>query len=224
MAREPDRNEKEIPRVESETSCCKVGRTAMEYGIKNRLPELNSHRKSGKSFREVTRIFNTWIVEQALKHADISDDRSIHAALVGENIADDIYHSLYTDETSDVEQTEVRARLSAAGVDVDRLESSFVSHVTIRSHLKECVRVEPDPSPPKFEKIANTARGAKNRAKNVIQSTFKRGARHGQIQTDSLRVEILVKITCEECGDTFYLAELLEKQRCSCDAEPKDNT
>lgn len=206
----------EAPLSETEIDCCKVGRTATKFGINNRLSELTNLRKEGTSFREITTIFNTWVVEQALERGDIGDNRSIHAVLVGADTASEVYRVLRSEGESDIHRTELRARLSAADIDIDSVEASFVSHVTMRSHLQECVGVHPDTEPPTFEKVVNTAQRAKVRATNVIGSTLKRAVRHGQIQISSLRIELLVKITCDECGDTFYLSELLDQRRCSC--------
>jgi hypothetical protein len=113
--------------------------------------------------------------------------------------------------------------LSEAGVAVDDLESAFVSHVTIRSHLQECVEVEPKKSPPPFEQTVNTTQGARTRAVNVIQSTVDRAVKNGQLQTGQLETELLVQITCQDCGDTFYLTELLDQRQCSCSATGSEN-
>lgn len=201
---------------ETDIECCKVGRTASAFGIDDRLSELSALRRNGASFRDITTTFNTWVVERALTRGDIGNDRSIHAALVGENTAERVYHVLRSDDDSGVQRTELRARLSSTDIDVDRLEASFVSHVTMRSHLQACVGVDPETTPPEFEKTVNTTQRAKIRAKNVIESTLERAAEHEQIEVGSPRTEVVVKITCDECGDMFYLTELLDQQRCSC--------
>jgi len=195
--------------------CCKVQQTAAAYSVIDTLDELVTARQDGTSFRELTTQFNTRVVERALAQADV-DGRSVHAALTGEEIASDVYEVLRTDRDSDIRRAELRARLSDAGVDVDALESAFVSHVTVRSHLQECVGVEPERAPPPFEQTVNTAQGARTRASNVIQSTIDRAIRNGQLQTGNLDAEVLVRLTCQECDDTFYLSELLEQRQCSC--------
>lgn len=202
---------------EAET-CCKVGRTATGYGIDHRLSELATLRRDGTSFREITTTFNTWVVKEVLEGENIGDNRSVHAVLVGENTAGEIYRVLRSNGSSDVRRTELRARLSAVGIDVDDLESSFVSHVTMRSHLQNCVGIDPDTEPPEFKKTVNTAQRAKVRATNVIESTLERAVKHGQIRVGSLRVELQVKTACDKCGDTLYLSELLDRRRCSCHA------
>lgn len=195
--------------------CCKVQRTAVTFDVSDALDELAAARQEGASFRTLATQFNTRVVEQVLGEIDV-EGRSIHAALTGEDIASEVYEVLRTDRDSDIRRAELRARLSDAGVDVENLESAFVSHVTIRSHLQECVGVEPERSTPPFEQTVNTARSAQTRASNVVQSTIDRAVRHDQLQTGDLDVEILIRVTCQDCGDTFYLSELLEQQHCSC--------
>jgi len=202
-----------------EQPCCKVRRTAAAYNILDVVEELPTLRREGDSFRKVATYFNTQVVSKALSEEGLDDSRSVHAALASDTIAEDVYEVLRADSDSDIRRVEVRARLSDAGVDVDELESSFVSHVTMRSHLQECVGVEPDTSPPPFEQTINTTQGARTRATNVIKSTLDRAVRNGQLQTGSLETDLLVQVTCQDCGDTFYLTELLEQQQCSCSTE-----
>jgi len=180
------------------------------------LSALVERRRSGASFRTLAEYFNRQIVARALDDADLGHGRTVHAALTGEDIAEEVYGVLRGDASADVKRAEVRARLSDAGVDVATLESAFVSHVTIRSHLQDCVDVEPDESLPPFDQIINTTQGARSRAENVIQSTIDRAVKNGQLETSDLEVDISIQLTCQECGDAFYLSELLDTRRCSC--------
>lgn len=200
----------------TETVCCKVERTAMEFDILDICSELIKRRQDGDSYRSIAAVLNSRIIEAELDRADVTTDRSVHSALVGENIADEVYRVLRTDSESDIRRAELRARLTEAGVDVDRLESAFVSHVTVRSHLQDCVSVDTDSSPPPFEKTVNTTQWARTRASNVIQSTLDRAVETGQLQTGQLTAELFVRVTCESCGDTVYLTELLNEKSCSC--------
>lgn len=196
--------------------CCKVQRTAARFDIPDVLSTLVERRRSGASFRSLAECFNQRIVARALDEADIGHGRTVHAALTGGDIAEGVYEALQGDASADVKRAEVRARLADAGVDVATLESAFVSHVTIRSHLQDCVDVAPDESLPPFEQIINTTQGARARAVNVIQSTIDRAVKNGQLETGALEVDISIQLTCQDCGDTFYLPELLDQRRCSC--------
>lgn len=199
-----------------ESKCCKVKRSAAAFDIPGVVDDLATLRQDGDSFRDITDYFNTQIVDRALSRAGIGGGRSIHAALTGDDIAGEVYRALQSDHYSDIRRAEVRARLSDAGIDVDRLEAALVSHVTVSSHLQDCVDVEPESSQPPFEQTVNTAQGAKTRAGNVIQSTIDRAIRNEQLQTGQLETEVVVQLTCQDCGDTYYLTELLERKECTC--------
>ena len=200
---------------ESEIACCKVGRTASAIGRTDVLAELASRRKNGESLRDIATYFNIQVVEQVLDQS-VETGRSIHAAVVGDELAHEVYRILRGERNSDIRRAELRTRLSDAGVDVEHLEALFVSHVTIRSHLQECAAVETPESTPPFEQIVNTTQGAQIRASNVIQSSLDRAVRHGHLRTGPLEVEVPVRVTCKECGDTFYMSELLDDRECSC--------
>lgn len=197
-------------------ACCKVTETAREYGASEAVSELVTRRQEGASLRELAAYFNTRVTARALESADIRDGQSVHAALIGDDFAATVYRTLRDDGSSDVQRAELRAQLRDEGVDVDALERAFVSHVTVRTHLQECVNVERETATPDFEKTVNTVRWARTRADNIIQNTLDSAVATGEIQTGDLDAELVVRVTCENCGDTFYVEELLDDRRCSC--------
>lgn len=205
---------------ESDTSesvtCCKVTTTATTYDAHDAVAELATRREDGASFRELATYFNTRVTERALEKADIQQGQSVHSALIGEDFASTVYEMLRTEEGSDVRRAELRARLSDEGVDVDALEEAFVSYVTIRSHLQECVGVHREQSSSDFEKTVNTVRWAHTRAENIIQNALNSAGATQEMQTGDLETEVVVRVTCESCGDTFYVEELLDERQCSC--------
>jgi len=198
---------------------CKVGKSAVEFGIEDTLERIVAERRQGASFRDLADEFNMAIVESALEAADLGDSRSIHAAMVGEDVATPVYRILQGNSEAGIESAELRARLSSAGVDVPRVEGAFVSHVTMRSHLQDCVGVSPDESGPSLDQIVNTIRGARTRSLNIIQSSVDRAIRYGLFDTGPLTVEMVVRATCQECGDQFYLSDLIEERQCSCSTD-----
>jgi hypothetical protein len=123
---------------------------------------------------------------------------------------------LQGEDGSDVKRAELRARLRDKGVNVDDLETAFVSHVTIRSHLQECVNVQPAETTTDFEKTVNTVRWARTRAENIIQNTLNSAVSTDDLQTGDIETELIVRATCEKCGDTFYIEELFDERQCSC--------
>jgi|GEM_PF-3819124 len=216
----PDSNaSQDATRATAEEACCKVRASAVEFGVEDALERIKSERRRGSSFRDLADEFNTAIVERALDAEDLGDSRSIHAAMIGDDVATRVYEILRGNSEAGIEGAELRARLSSAGVDVSRLEDAFVSHVTMRSHLQDCVGVTPEESGPTLDHIVNTIRGARTRSLNVIQSSVERARRHDLITTGPLTVEMVFRATCQECGDQFYLSDLIEERECSCAGE-----
>ena len=62
--------------------------------------------------------------------------------LVGDELAEEVYQILQTDDGTDVQRAELRARLAEAGIEIDALEKALVSHVTIRYHLRKYINFE----------------------------------------------------------------------------------
>lgn len=197
-------------------SCCKVTTTAQEYDLMDTAARLPERRKGGASFRELTRWFNTTIIEQILDRAGIPSGESVHTVLVGDELAEEVYQILKTDDGSDVERAELRARLAEVGIDVDALEEALVSHVTIRSHLLECINLDSNAKGANFEKTINTIRWAHSRAESVIQNALESSVAAGETQTGPLEAEVVVRVTCQTCGDMFYVDEFVENPRCHC--------
>ncbi|RQG99240.1 rod-determining factor RdfA [Natrarchaeobius oligotrophus] len=211
---DPDHDDRSDSEPVSE--CCKVGRTSLSFDVPDAAREIASRRRDGESYRDLAEYFNVRLVERALERADVDSGRSVHAALVAGDVAAEVYRILRSGGGSDIRRAELRARLADAGVDVEQLESAFVSHVTIRSHLTECADVDARESPPSFEQTVNTTQWARTRASNVIQSTLDRAVEYDQLRTGPLEAELFVRVTCDECGESYYLAELLDSRTCSC--------
>lgn len=207
------------PETECRERCCKVTATALEYDVMDTAMRLPERRHAGDSLRELTRWFNISVIDQILGNSDISSGKSIHTALIGDDLAEEVYRILRTDDGTDVQRAELRARLAEAGIDVDALENALVSHVTIRAHLLECLNIDVDTQVANFEKTTNTIRWAHSRAENVIQSALESSVAAGETRTGPLQAEVAVRVTCQTCGDMFYVDEFLENPQCQCAGE-----
>ncbi len=201
---------------EGREMCCKVTATATEYDVMDAATRLPERKKAGDSYREVTHWFNTTVVEQALDTAGVSSGESVHTVLVGNELAEEVYQILQTDDGTDVQRAELRARLAEAGIEIDALEKALVSHVTIRSHLRECIDFEENTRTPDFGKTINTIRWAHSRAENVIQSALDSSVAADETRTEPLEAEVVVRVTCQTCGNMFYIDEFVENPRCDC--------
>jgi hypothetical protein len=187
--------------------CCKVGRVADRYDLPNLDDALARRHGAGDGLRDLASLTNRRILADAITGAD--------ADVVGD--ADALYETITGDDVSAGRRAEVRAQLSNAGVDVLGMEDDFVSHQTIRSHLRECLDVDTSRSSPlDRERAAGTVEWARSRSEAVIQRTVERLRESDELATGPLDVTHTVRITCEDCGRTYRQEELLTEGRCAC--------
>lgn len=197
--------------------CCKVARSARAYGVSDVDSELRRRRDDGASYRDLTEWFNVRLVARALDRAGVDDGRSVPTALLGDELPERAYLVLDGADGGDVRRAETRARLADAGVDVDALESAFVSHVTLRSHLRECLGVAGGGrAAASVEDAAGVIRWARNRTRGVASDALARLRRDGVVAAGELDVEVVVTVTCRDCGASYHLREFLDRERCDC--------
>ena len=187
--------------------CCKVGRVAARYDLADLDDTLARRHGAGDGLRDLAELTNRRILADAITGAD--------ADVVGD--ADALYETITGDDVSAGRRAEVRAQLSNAGVDVLGMEGDFVSHQTIRSHLRECLGVDTSRSSPLGrERAAGTVEWARSRSEAVIERTVERLRESDELATGPLDVTHTVRITCEDCGQTYRQEELLAEGRCAC--------
>lgn len=201
--------------------CCKVARSARAYGVSDADAELRRRREEGASYRDLAEWFNVRLVASALERAGVDAERSVPTALLGDELPERAYRVLGGENGSDVRRAETRARLADAGVDVEALEAAFVSHVTLRSHLRECLGVTGgDRTPTSVEDAAGVVRWARNRTRGIASDVLARLRRDGTVAAGELDVEVVVTVTCRDCGASYHLREFLDRGRCDCGGRP----
>lgn len=190
-----------------ETPCCKVGRSARAFGLPDLDGDLRRRHERGESLRGLATFVNRRILERAIAGADV--DTVSDAATIYDLLADD--------EVSAGRRTEVREKLARAGVDLEAVESSYVSHQTVRDHLRECLGVD---TGVRTDVDRETARGtvewARARFLGIAERTLERLATAGVLESGDLEVTATVRVTCTDCGETYRLGVLLDRGRCGC--------
>lgn len=109
----------------------KVVRLIEEHDLQDIGAELEQYwtaDEDRRSLRELADYFNRHLLEAALDSAGVQH-------LDGE--IENTYRLLADDDVSIADRTRVRRRLEHDGVDVDALESDFVTYQAIRSYLKD---------------------------------------------------------------------------------------
>jgi hypothetical protein len=103
-------------------------------------------------------------------------------------------------------RTQTRNRLQKHGIDIEQLESDFVSHQTVNRHLKRCLGAERDPTDRDDDPIeTGTQRIAalQHRTVAVTENTFSQLQAAGELATGDIDVFVDITVSCPECGCTL---------------------
>lgn len=197
---------------------CKVGRVADRRGLDGLDDELVRRREAGESLRALADAVNRRVLAGALEAAGV-DDRGdeLFGALAGERAVEAVYDAL-AGEAEPARTARVRTRLEQHGVDVDALEDDWVTHPTVRRHLRECLGVDTAREPTiTAEDAVDTVEWARARAAGVVERTFERLHAADLVRTSDLDVTVTLQLTCAACGNTYRPRELLDRGGCACE-------
>lgn len=194
----------------------KVGRVIAEYGLDGLGEDLEA-RWTGRqgersSLRALADRFNRRVLEAALQDAGV---RSL------EGDAENRYRLLTDDDVSAGMRQQARRELERAGVDVDALESDFVSHQSIYTYLTDHrgashpSSAEPDPER-RIEREIDKINALASRTRAVTNDSVERLASAGLIDETDTSVFVDVRVTCEACGSVSSASSFLEAGGCSC--------
>lgn len=208
------RNRRGSATVDSEVGVCqcKVGRSADQYGITDLDSELVERwvGTESDSLRDLERYVNVRLVRAALEAAD-------NSVIDGEPAN---YYRLLTDsDTSEGTRVEARRRLERQGIDVDRLQSSFVSHQTIHTHLRECLEVEYDRSTDPADRADNARKflqGVQSRTERITGGTLEQLRASDILDLDEFSVYVDLMVSCDACGRVLSLGDIFENSGCVC--------
>ena len=191
----------------------KVARLISEYGLDGLGDELEV-RWTGDgvertSLRDLADYFNERLLEQALIDAGMS-------AL--ESDVSSTYENLTDDDVSTGVRTDTRNRLEQNGVDVDALESEFVSYQAIRSYLTEYRDAEYRrlSDEEKVEKDLQSIQRLMTRTLSVTEERIEKLRETGRIDVDEFEVLLDVQVLCQNCGEQYSISEFLEQRGCEC--------
>jgi len=195
----------------------KVARLLSEYGLDGLGDELEV-RWTGDgveraSLRDLADEFNERLLERALVDAGMSAlDSDVSST----------YRSLTDDDVSTGVRTDARTRLENNGIDVDELESDFVSYQAIRSYLTEYRDAEYRrlSDEEKIEKDLGSIQRLMTRTLSVTEERIEKLAQTGRIDADDFEVLLDVQVLCGECGRQYSVSEFLDGRGCDCQRSP----
>jgi hypothetical protein len=200
-----------------QTCKCKVDRVIDEYGLDSLNAELYRRRDEGASLRRLATYVNQRVLTAALDSADVDVTNALHGALGSDEAIETLYKGLNDDDVPTERTARVRTRLSQLGVDVAEMEDDWVTHPTVRKHLRECLYIDTRRTASIYPDDArDTIAWARTRCANVVAQMCRRLRNANVIATGPLDVMVTIQFTCTNCGETYRLETLLDRRSCNC--------
>lgn len=204
-------SEERTPPVTGETPsgdyCCKISRVGDAYGISGLDTELRRRREGADAtLHDLVGFINTRLTTAALADGSVdtdADPATVYAALVGDS------------EISATRQGNIRETL-AARLDLERLQTDFVSHETVRKHLKEHLGI--DTSRGGFESVEELREALETHQRqyrDAVEGALQRATTKGLIDGTEFRV-YQTRVECVDCSRTHRLTELIKNGGCEC--------
>lgn len=209
-----------MPERETVACSCKVGRVAGAHGLDGLDDELRRRRDDGASLRALADVVNRHVLSVALEASAVDEDAdTAFGAVSGERAVEAIYDALGGDDVPPERTARVRTRLEQHGIDVDALTDDWVTHPTVRHHLRECLGIDTARGGGITPGDAvDTTEWARARCAGVVGRTFERLADAGLVKTGALDVSVTIRLTCESCGNSYRPSRLLDDGGCACDS------
>ncbi|MFC5369191.1 rod-determining factor RdfA [Salinirubrum litoreum] len=161
-----------------------------------------------ESLRTLATAFNRRLLEAAMRDAQLNP-------LAGE--VENLYRQLTSDEVSRGVQTEVETRLAHRGVDVETLDSEFVTYQAIRSYLKDVRGATYETSPSDtYEQGQRQLERLIGRTTAVVEQKLEQFVGAGRLTLGSFHVQTAVTVYCEDCERQYDLSAVLAAGGCDC--------
>ncbi|MFW5955772.1 MAG: rod-determining factor RdfA [Halorhabdus sp.] len=198
----------------------KVARLIEEYDLEGLGEQLEARWTAEDdrrlSLRDLAALFNKRLLEARLLAAGMS---------TLEQDVDGIYHDLTDDDVSSGVRTDTRNRLEREGVDLEQLESDFVTYQAIRTYLKEWRGAEYDhlTDTEKIEKDVEVIQRLQTRTESIAETRIENLRKTGRIDVEDFEVFATVQVLCQDCGRQYEVTEFLTQGGCGClDTEPPE--
>jgi hypothetical protein len=199
---------------------CKVGRNIEQYDLDNLNTELRDRRLEERtSLRDLADYVNQRVLAAALTAADVDVTDALYGAVSDEDALTTLYEALASDDTPPERTARVRTRLAQRGVDIEAVEADWVTHPTVRTHLRECLDIETQRTATiTADEARDTIEWARTQCANIVDQTFTRLRNANVLETGPLDVTVTIQVTCTDCGTTYRPHQLLSRRTCACTA------
>jgi hypothetical protein len=192
----------------------KVARLLEEYELRDlgdELEQMWTAETDRRSLRELADYFNQHLLQRKLEGANAQP-------LDGE--VENIYRLLTADTVSGAEQTRVQRQLERDGIDVDALQSDFVTYQAIRTYLKAYRGAEYTPAnKDPLERERQNLQQLRGRTVAVTEGKIEQLRDSDDLVLGEFRTLVNIQIVCEECNTQLAVFDLLERGGCDCSDE-----
>lgn len=197
---------------------CKIGRNIDRYGLEELNEELQQRRYEDEaSLRDLADYINRRILSAVLSESDIDLMDAAYGAVSSDEALAAVYETLASDEASPDREAYVRKRLEQNDIEINEIESHWVTHPTVRAHLNDCLDIETDrPTRITTESAQDTIEWARTRCNQIVTQTISRLVSSGALSISDYDVSVVVQISCSNCENTYRPIELLERESCDC--------
>lgn len=195
----------------------KVARLIDEYDLEgegDRLVEQwTAPTDERESLRSLAESFNRRLLRAAIESAGV---RPLESEL-------DTYLAVFSDgDASTGERVDVERELERAGVDVDALQSDFVTHQAVHTYLTDhrgaSLPEESVSSAERIERGQGTIDRLEGRLSTVATSVLEGLRDAGHVTLGDFRVFTRVEVYCEDCDTQVAVGDMLSSGGCDCDA------
>ncbi len=190
----------------------KVERLLEEYDYPVTGEELEQRwtdEKERYSLRELAAHFNKCLLETELEKEGFQ-------TLQGE--VDNIYRLLTDDDITDAEKNRTRRRLERDGIDVEKLESDFVTYQAMRSYLNARGAEYSQNAEDSIDRERTNFEQIIGRTRSVTIGKIEQLENTGNLDIGEFRTIVDIKVICEECNSQYTIQELLNRGECQCDS------
>jgi NADH:ubiquinone oxidoreductase subunit C len=164
------------------------------------------------SLRDLADQFNHRLLAAAMDEAGMN-------TIDGE--IENVYRLLSVEDVAPDARIDVRRRLERNGIDVDRLETDFVTYQAIRSYLNDVRGVEysgPDDAD-RIERTTESLERLQSRLETVSQNNLAQLRDSDRITLSEFRIFVNADVYCEVCNSQYSVVELLQRGGCDCEGE-----
>lgn len=163
---------------------------------------------SRTSLRDLADEFNTALLAAVLQNAGESTT---------EYDVETTYRVLTDEDVSNADTLRKERELERAGVSVDELRKSFVTHQAIHTYLTRYREAELDDVAVDPQEKVETLERLEGRTAAVAESTLSSLVEAEEVTERNYELFVEIRTVCEDCGSGYSLIDLIAQGGCDCE-------